>query len=115
MVSMYGAYIKERLGRGIIETEEGFATFEYPTDDIVYVVDIYVKPEHRRKRVAWEFMDIISKQAKKDGKKSILTSAEVASKGAEESIKAQKAYGMVEHKIDGTMIFFIKSLEDEVV
>jgi len=110
MVSLYGQYIKERLGRGILETEDGFATFDYITDDTVYIVDLYVVPEKRRSHVAANLADKIVEQAIKDGKKFLLGSVDLGAKGAEDSIKVLQAYGMTLYKEAQPMLFFLKQI-----
>lgn len=113
-LSLYGQYIKERCGRGIVETEDGFATFEYPTDDIVYIVDLYVIPEKRKNKIASNLADEIVAQAIKDGKKFLLGSVDVTAKGADNSCKVLEAYGMKIHKIAEPMIFYVKQIAENV-
>lgn len=112
--SLYAEYIKERCGRGILETKEGFATFEYPTEDIVYIIDLYVKPEFRKTHVAATLADEIVRQALKEGKKFLLGSVDVTAKGAETSCKVLEAYGMKIHKVAEPMIFYVKQISEEV-
>lgn len=112
--SLYAQYIKERIGRGILETEDGFATFDYISDDVVYIIDIYVVPEKRKSKVASELADTICEQAKKDGKKFLLGSVDVTANGAEISAKCLEAYGMKVYKVAEPMIFYIKPLTDEI-
>lgn len=114
MSSLYAQYIKERIGRGIVETDTGFATFEYINDDIVYIIDLYVQKEHRNQHVASAMADKICEQAIKDGKKFLLGSVDVTAKGAEDSIKVLEAYGMSVHKVAEPMIFFMKPLIKEI-
>ena len=118
MTSLYGQYIKERAGRGIVENDEGFATFDYIGEDVVYIVDLYVVPEKRKEGIASKLADVIVEQAVKDGKKHLLGSVDVTAKGAEASIAVLKAYGMKEYKVVEPMIFFNKQiapLADEVI
>lgn len=110
MLSLYGQYIKERIGRGILETEDGFATFEYINDEIVYIIDLYVKPEKRKSHVAAMMADKICEQAVKDGKKFLMGSVDASAKSAEDSIKVLEAYGMKVSKVVEPMIFFVKPI-----
>lgn len=112
--SMYAEYIKERCGRGILETKQGFATFDYISQDVVYIVDIYVKPKFRKSHVAAGMADIIVEQAVKDGKKFLLGSVDVTAKCAEASMKVLEAYGMRIHKVAEPMIFYVKQIAPSV-
>jgi ribosomal protein S18 acetylase RimI-like enzyme len=108
--SLYAQYLKERCGRGTLETKEGFATFDYVSEDIVYIVDLYVQPKYRKTRVAATLADKIVEQAIKDGKKFLLGSVDVTAKGAEASCKVLEAYGMTIHKVAEPMIFYVKQI-----
>lgn len=110
MISLYGQYIKERCGRGIVETEDGFATFEYVNEDIVYIIDLYVVPGKRNKRVAANLADRIVSEALHTGRKTLLGSVDTTAKGAEASIKVLEAYGMKVCKVAEPMIFFAKDI-----
>lgn len=112
--SLYGQYIKERCGRGILETKDGFATFEYPTNEIVYIIDLYISPNKRKSHVATSLADKIVEQAIKDGRKYLLGSVDVTANGAEASCKVLEAYGMKVHKIAEPMIFYIKQIAEVV-
>lgn len=112
-MSLYAEYIKERIGRGTVETEDGFATFEYIGEDIVYIVDLYVVPEKRKSHVAVSLADKICEEAIKAGKKFLLGSVDVTTKSSETSCKVLEAYGMKIHKIAEPMIFYIKAIGDQ--
>lgn len=113
MPSLYAQYLSERIGRGILETEDGFATFEYVADDTVYIIDLYVVPEKRQQHVAAKLADKICEQAVKDGKKYLLGSVDLTTRGAETSIKVLEGYGMMLHKKAEPMLFFIKSIGEK--
>lgn len=113
-LSLYGQYLKERTGRGILESKDGFATFEYVTDDVVYIVDLFVTPKKRKSRIAANLADKICEQAVKDGKKYLLGSVDMTAKGAETSCKVLEAYGMRIHKVAQPMIFYVKPIVDGI-
>ena len=113
--SLYGQYIAERQGRGIVETEDGFATFDYISDKIVYIVDLYVVPEKRKSHVATELADKICEEAIKSGHTQLLGSVDATAKGAEASCKVLEAYGMKIHKVAEPMIFYVKQIAEEAV
>src|SRR5665213_2542353 len=111
-LSHYGQYLTERSGRGIVENEDGFATFEYVSDDIVYIVDLFVVPEKRRQRVAANLADKIVEAAAEHGCKYLLGSVDATAKGAEASIQVLERYGMKPYRVAEPMIFYIKEIGD---
>lgn len=112
--SLYAQYIKERTRKGILETEFGFATFEYVNDNIVYIVDLYVVPEKRKSHVATSLADKIVEEAIKAGCKTLLGSVDLTAKGAETSQKVLEAYGMRPFKVAEPMIFYTKDIGESV-
>jgi len=113
-LSLYGQYIAERQGRGILESKHGFATFEYVGEDVVYIVDLYVTPKKRKSHVASELANKICDIAIASGKKTLLGSVDLTAVGAEASCKVLEAYGMKVHKVAEPMVFYVKSLVSEV-
>lgn len=111
-LSHYGQYLKERTNMGIVETEDGFATFEYVSEEVVYIVDLFVVPERRKQRVAATLADRIVEEAVKSGRKYLLGSVDVTAKGAETSINVLEAYGMKPYKVAEPMIFYIKEISE---
>lgn len=109
-MSLYADYIKERNGRGILENENGFATFEYVTDKLVYIVDLYVIPEKRKTHVASQLADQICAIAKESGRTQMLGSVDLSTKGSQESIKTLLAYGMKLTHTDKTVLYFVKEI-----
>ncbi len=114
-LSMYGQYITERTNREILETEHGFATFQVLPNNIFYIIDIFIKPEYRRSRKASELTDNLENIAKEKGSKWILGSVDDAAKGAEVSHKALQAYGFKPYKSAGSMNFYLKPIEQEIL
>lgn len=110
--SLYARYIKERLGYGIIESDDGFISFCFPTDKIVYMVDSYVVPEKRNFFFLKSMADQICQAAAKEGKEFALASVDITAKNADRSAKVLKAYGMKEYKIVGSTIFFSKPIKE---
>lgn len=106
----YGKYLLERQGRGILEMEHGFATFEFPTKELVYIVDIYVEPEHRKSGLAAKMADEIVKAAKLRGCSQLLGSVDPNANGAEDSIKVMFSYGFRLGKVTESMLFFVKDI-----
>lgn len=110
MKSLYGKYIEERAGRHIVEKEHGFATYQYMTDNLVYIQDIYVEPEYRKSKLATQIADEIVDQAVKDGKRYLLGSVDLAAIGADVSKQVLKSYGMSVYLESGSIIFYIKEI-----
>lgn len=111
MSSMYGQYIKERLGRGILETDKGFVTFEYPTSEIVYIIDIFILPEYRKQHSASVLADQVCLEAKKNGAKQVMGSVDISTKSASDSLKVLLAYGMKPYRTAGNAVYLIKDIE----
>jgi len=108
--SLYAKYIKERLNRGTVETEQGFATFEFSTDKIVYIVDLYVLPEFRQKGVAASLADSIISAVKPMGYTQLLGSVDTSTIGHETSAKVLEAYGMTKCAEVNSIHYFIKEI-----
>jgi predicted GNAT family acetyltransferase len=108
--SLYAQYIKETCNRGTVETKDGFATFEFINDKMVYIVDIYVVPKKRKTGVAKDLADSIVSAVKPMGVTQLLGSVDLGIKGAETSEKVLIAYGMVECLTQHHMKFFVKDI-----
>lgn len=107
---MYGEYIAEREGKFILEDEMGFATYLVNKDE-VYIVDIYVKREHRKSGHAKRLADQVCKKCKEEhGVKRVLGSVDIRVKTATESMKVLLAYGMRVHGLQGTLLYFQKEI-----
>lgn len=101
-MSMYADYIRERLGDGIIEREEGFATYRYIDNEgipSVYIIDIYIRPDFRKHvtgktPVSAEMADEICENAKNRGCKRLIGSVVPSAKKSTDSLRAFLTYGM---------------------
>ena len=96
-MKMYRDYLKERLGDELVERPEGFATYRYVNDFgtlAVYIVDLYVRPDFRKTKVASDMADEIVSVAKKEGHKVLLGTVASTAKNATDSIKVLLSYGM---------------------
>lgn len=108
-MSLYGDYIKEREGFGIVEDERGFATYE-ANPDFWYIIDIYVKPEHRKSKLASTYADVIAAMAHNQGVKLLRGSVDPTTSGATDSVKVLLAYGFKIIGIEGPLIWFEKGI-----
>lgn len=110
-MSMYAEYVRERLGDEILEWEDGFATYRYLNEwETVYIVDIYVKPEHRKLGVAAKMADAIIKEAKDKGATELLGTVSPYAKNATDSLKFLLAYGMKLHSASQDALIFKKEI-----
>ena len=109
-MSLYGKYIKERENTDIIENEFGFATYKV-LEDCLYVIDIYVLPEHRRSKKAHDLMDTAYNIAKELGKKWVLGSVCLDANGREASLMSAFYWGMTISHYDGNMIYLKKEVQ----
>lgn len=112
-MSLYGEYVKERLGDEIVEKSCGFATYRFlHKDDVpcVYIVDIYVKPEFRKSMVATEMADEIVEKGRAAGCKMLLGTVNPSTHSATESLKVLLGYGMSLHSCSSDMIIFKKEI-----
>jgi GNAT superfamily N-acetyltransferase len=103
-LSLYSQYILERTDRLILETEYGFATYVYLPDNTVYIEDIFVLPEYRKKGIASQFADEIVELARNKGCKKVIGSVVPSAKTSTDSMKTLLAYGM---KIESSVNNFI--------
>ncbi len=111
-VSLYAEYLKERTDDGIVETDEGFATYRYlDNGHTVYIIDIYVVPEARKKGVASQLADKIMGIAKEEkGCTCMLGTVQTSAKGSTISLKALLGYGMELHAVNGDAIILKKDI-----
>lgn len=110
-MSLYSEYLKERTNDEILETHEGFATYRFlPDTKSVYIVDIYVIPEARKKGVAGELADKIMDIAITKGCKEMIGTVVPSAKGATTSLKVLLGYGMTLKSATENLIIFRKEL-----
>ena len=110
---MQADYAREWLGDETIEREEGFATFRYIERDgikSVYIVNIYVRPDFRKTKVASEMADKIAEQAKELGCAQMLGSVVPTARNSTESIRVLLGYGMTLLSASNDFIIFKKGL-----
>lgn len=109
-MSMFGDYISERAGKGIVECEHGFMSF-VENEDNLYIEDAFVKPDFRKQKVAWKMCDKVFEIAKEKGKKCVYTSIiPEGTRGATISMKACLAYGFEVFKATNNFIALKKEV-----
>lgn len=113
MKSLYGQYVEEREGKGIVEDQYGFATYLHtPSRKEMYVVDVFVVREARKLGKAKEYFDQIEKLAYSLNCDYMLTSVDTETNGFEISIKGLLNNNYVFHGElpNSTFLFFRKDL-----
>lgn len=93
-MSLYADYLKERTEDQILENDQGFITYRFMDSLTCYIVDIYVRPEHRKQRVASDIADLVMEIAKNRGCTKLLGSVVPSAKGSTTSLKVLLGYGM---------------------
>jgi GNAT superfamily N-acetyltransferase len=111
-IDMFKMYNKERLGYETLVTDKGFATFEIEADaGEVYIVDIYVLPEHRKSGEASKMSEAICLFAKKShGCNSLRGTVDFTLPTASDSMAVLLAHGMKFSHIDDSLMVFIKEI-----
>jgi GNAT superfamily N-acetyltransferase len=111
MRSMYGDYIKERLGDDIIETEEGFVTWRIINNGkSVYGPDVYVKPEFRRKGAAKRLVDAIVQKGIERGCVEVLGTVALPMSTPTKSIAFLISYGFELQSASQELLIFRKDI-----
>lgn len=113
MSSLYAKYIREREGKEIIETDDGFATYQIFDNGECYLQDIYIVPEKRNSGLATEIANKVSEIAKERGCNLLIGSVCVDDKCATRNMKVLLAYDMQVYKTAGTMIFLRKQIGEQ--
>jgi predicted GNAT family acetyltransferase len=116
-LSLYAAYIKERLGKSVYGTKDGFVIYwflDHPRHGkCVYIEDIYVAPEVRKHGVAANMADQVCEFGRSEyDATTLLGSVSPDARGATASLQVLLSYGMTLDGIDNGLIFFFKALGD---
>lgn len=112
-MSMYGDYVRERIGDEIMESHRGFATYRFIQDgetNAVYIVDIYITPDFRKAKMASELADEICSIARSKGCSRVIGTVSATAKNPTDSIKVLLGYGMEFYKCNSEGIFFKKEI-----
>lgn len=112
-MSMHAEYIRERLGDEVLEYEEGFATYRFIDDSgvkAVYIVDIFVRPDFRKTKMASIMADEIVEKAKEKGCKRLIGTVCPTAKNATDSLRVLLGYGMELYQCDKSAVIFKKEI-----
>lgn len=108
-MSKFAAYLKEREGVELIETERGFSIYVI-TGEECYIRDVFVYPEYRKQGAGSDICDTISAIARESGCKIITTSVSPLANNPTLSMDAILRYGMKLNCVLNGLIFFSKDL-----
>lgn len=109
-MSLYSQYLKERTNKQILETEQGFVTYQIFGKEC-YIEDIFVIPSLRKERVATKLADEVSEIAKTQGCTHLTGSVCLTSSNSTQSLKVLLGYGMTLLKSEINMIYFVKEIK----
>lgn len=112
-MKLYADYLKERKLYEVISDDFGFATYGHMEVDggpAIYIEELYVAPEWRKKGIASKYADEIAKKAKEMGINKILGSVSPTCIGAHESMLILIAYGFKLHSCVNDLIYFVKEI-----
>jgi predicted GNAT superfamily acetyltransferase len=112
---MFKDYLKERLGREMLESEHGFVIYGFNCLGLdmphVYIEDIYVTPEKRKSGEAARLADKIAEMAKSKGIRAMVGSVAIDANGSEASLKVLIAYGMKPLSANNNTIYMCKEIK----
>jgi len=112
-MSLYSEYVKEREGLEIIESDQGFVTYQL-FDKKCYIIDIYVVPEAREKDLASKMADQVEQIAREEYCETLMGSVCLNLSHASRSMKVLMGYGMKPVRVTqhDNMVYFEKQLGD---
>lgn len=91
-MSLFASYIQERLGKHIVESDKGFATYSFVATG-VYIEDLYVCPDERHSGEASRMADQIAAIAKAKGLNRMYGTIKPSANHSTSSLKVLLAYG----------------------
>lgn len=111
MKSNYALYIKEREGFDIIENEKGFLTYfhDEPLNSL-FLGDIFIKKEFRKKGIATEFVNSAEKIAKEKNCLSLTGRIHPPVPNSTASMKLFLKLGFELSTIAGGLIYIVKKV-----
>lgn len=108
-MSLWSSYFSEIWGRETIEESWGFIQWHYE-GEVCFVDELYVIPEERRNKRAFELADRVTQQALSRGSVRLACSVWPENKVSSVSMQTVLAYGFVMHSVDGRRIILTKEL-----
>lgn len=112
MPSLFAQYVKEREGKHVIETEDGFAVLQIiPESKQIYIQDIYVVPDKRKSGVGKAFLEQVEATCREQGFDKISGSVQPSTRGSTDSLKILLAVGFKLAAAEHDAIYFIKEIK----
>lgn len=108
-MSLYGKYVKEREGKGIVESAQGFMTYKIQGEEC-YIADVFIDSDFRETGVAAEFTEQITKKAKEKGCKFLTGTVTPSLEGATVSLAYQLKRGFKLHSSHEDFIILKKEI-----
>ena|ERR1700722_12992962 len=108
-MSLFSDYIQEREGKGLIETDKGFATYSFVKDG-AYIEDIFVHKDHRHSGEAAQMADQIAILAKEKGLTKLFGSISPSANNSTISLKVLLAYGFQLNSSTNNFIWLEKDI-----
>lgn len=109
-MSLYAQYVKEREGAETVETSEGF--YSYKEDGTsLFIVDLYVAPEYRNKKIGSRFGKEIEDIALKLNKDSVLCCASLEALNSSDAMSFIIMNGYEIINYTDTQVFFKKEIK----
>lgn len=110
-MSLYAEYLTEKTNDKILEMDFGFATYRHlPDENATYIIDIYIKPEHRKAGLASVLADQILAESKEIGYSKLLGSVVPSNKNSTDSVRVLLAYKMKLKSSSNDFILFEREI-----
>ncbi len=109
-MSLFADYFHEKTDKHFYETDNGFILYSFPDDKTLYIEEIFVTKEMRRKHQSHELTDEVIKIGKSKGCKYLLGSVVPTAKDATLGLKACLGHGMELLSADKNIIFLRKEI-----
>lgn len=108
-MQLYKDYVKERLGNEVIEFDGGFAEYRIH-NGCAEIVDMYVSPENRGKKLSHSVVKRIEDKARLLNCSKVYCQVDINQKQAERSIMNNLKYGFKIVLLDRSLIIFEKDI-----
>ena len=110
-MSLYGDYIREHHGDGIVEDNYGFATYRFLNEGkTIYLVDIYVHPDFRKTLLGKEMAEKVIAIGRESGATEFLGTVVPSARNSTESLQILLKFGMQLKSASDNLIVFRKDI-----
>lgn len=108
-MDMYIDYCREREGKSVIVTEDGFIKY-FIEKDILFIDEFYIKPSSRHKGLGQSMVDGLVTMAKSKGCAQLMGAVVPSTKGADRNVRIFMEYGMTIHSAVYDRIYLVKEI-----